>query len=319
MKDRRDVLWFVLLVLPLSWAVGAWWLLDERRVILVRLLMCVPALVAFGCAWAFRREPPRTAGLALDRAWPWVVAVLYPLAMIAAATLLAFAVRGLFHRPDFIVLNGPRWMGRPVGWAPWLIQMALVQVITLLPWLLVGLAYRWRWPERVQARVPGPLHHLVRAALFLPTFLIHGLPGELGEELGWRGYLVRRLGARPLQAALVTMPVWALFHLPVVFSRTQAGQPVQNAIFLASIGVAAVTFAALYLWSGSVWPCAVAHLTWNLWNPAVLGDVYGGHPGLFGGAVRTFNLEGLFGLILHGLLAAWFLATWARKARESAP
>ena len=61
-----------------------------------------------------------------------------------------------------------------------------------------------------------------------------------------------------------------------------------------------VAYAALYLASRSVWPCVVLHFTWNVWNPFFLGDVYGGQPGLFGGAVWAFNGEGLFGLLING-------------------
>jgi hypothetical protein len=49
----------------------------------------------------------------------------------------------------------------------------------------------------------------------------------------------------------------------------------------------------------SVWPCALFHLSWNVFNPMLLGDVYAGHPGLFG-------------LLLHGLLAVWLFRGWTR-------
>ena len=197
---------------------------------------------------------------------------------------------------------------------------AVVWIVLLLPWLLAAAAYRAQWPERLQAVLPPSwawLHHAFRAVLFLPTFLTHGpLPGDLGEELGWRGYLVRRWANRPLVAVAITMPVWASFHLPVVFSSAQKGHPLLNGVFLLSIAAAAVPFAALYLWGRSVWPCAVLHLSWNLWNPLVLGNVYTGQAGLFGGQVRIFNGEALFGLIFNSILALWLIARWRREASQ---
>jgi membrane protease YdiL (CAAX protease family) len=82
--------------------------------------------------------------------------------------------------------------------------------------------------------------------------------------------------------------------------------------FLASIAVAAVVFAALYMASRSVWPCALFHLSWNIFNPMLLGNVYSEHPGLFGGEVWISNGEGVFGLVLNGLLAVWFFRRWTR-------
>jgi membrane protease YdiL (CAAX protease family) len=43
------------------------------------------------------------------------------------------------------------------------------------------------------------------------------LGGSLGEEIGWRGFLLPRLLRRnsPLAASLILGVVWALWHLPV--------------------------------------------------------------------------------------------------------
>ena len=323
MPTRRETVGFIALALPLSWAVGALWLHDERRVILIRLLMCVPAFVAIGCAWAFRREPPRAAGFAFTGWKPWLLAMAYPFLMSAFCLALAFAWRALGH-PGFIVfqpqalelhlskttaLHGPAVLA----------AFAAIWLIFLLPWLLVAGAYRWQWPDKVKAALPSRLawlHHAFRALLFVPTFLTHGIfPGELGEEMGWRGYLVRRWVDRPLVAAAITMPVWASFHIPIIFSTAQKGHPVMNTVFLLSIAAAAVPFAAVYRWGRSVWPCAVLHFSWNVWNPVLLGDVYTGHAGLFGGQVRVFNGEALFGLIFNGLIALWLFRAWRAESK----
>ncbi len=324
MPTRRETTWFIALVLPLSWAVGALWLHDEHRVWLIRLLMCVPAIVAIGCAWAFRREPPRAAGFAFTGWKPWLLAMVYPFLMAAFCLALAYGWKAMGH-PDFIVfqpealkihLSQTSLYQGPIV----LLVFALIWLVFLLPWLLAAAAYRWQWPDKVKAALPAKLawlHHPFRVLLFVPTFLAHGIfPGELGEEIGWRGYLVRRWVDRPLIAAAITMPVWASFHIPIIFSTTQKGHPVLNAVFLLSIAVAAVPFAAFYRWGRSVWPCAVLHFSWNIWNPVLLGDVYTGHPGLFGGQTRIFNGEALFGLIFNGIIALILILRWRAEARR---
>lgn len=322
MPTRRETLWFIALALPLSWAVGALWLHDEHRFWLIRLLMCVPAFVAIGCAWAFRREPPRAAGFAFTGWGPWLLAMVYPFLMSAFCLLLAYGWKLAGH-PDFIVFQ-PQALSmhlsktRAVEGYAVLGAFAAIWLIFLLPWLFTAWAYRWHWADKLKAALPPKLawlHHPFRVLLFVPTFLTHGIfPGELGEEMGWRGYLVRRWVDRPLVAAAITMPVWASFHIPVIFSTAQKGHPVLNAVFLLSIAVAAVPFAAVYRWGRSVWPCAVLHFSWNIWNPVLLGDVYTGHPGLFGGQTRIFNGEALFGLIFNGIIALILILKWRREA-----
>lgn len=325
MPTRKETVWFIVLALPLSWAVGAIWLQDEHRHWLIRLLMCVPALVAFGCAWVFRREAPRATGFAFTGWKPWLLAMVYPLLMIVFCLALAYGWQSLGH-PGFIVFQPERLKGELSLFgthaltAPAVLGCyAGIWLVFLLPWLLVAAAYRQGWPDKLKAVLPARLawlHHPFRLLLFVPTFLAHGIfPGELGEELGWRGYLVRRWVDRPLVAAAITMPVWASFHLPVIFSSVQKGHPALNGIFLLSIAAAAVPFAALYRWGRSVWPCAVLHFSWNLWNPILLGDVYTGHAALFGGQVRIFNGEALFGLIFNGLVALWLIRHWRAESK----
>src|SRR5215831_13076488 len=178
-------------------------------------------------------------------------------------------------------------------------------LLNLSLWLLIALAYR-----------RGPVRSLAtRAFLWIPIFVVpflplgqlFDLPGEFGEEIGWRGYLVRRYAQQPLTAAAITMPVWALFHVPVIFFNAQRGHYIQNAMFLASIAVQAVIVQAIYLRSHSVWPCTFFHLSWNVWNPLFLGDVYAWSPGFFSGQFWVFNGEGPFGLLLNGAVALWML------------
>jgi hypothetical protein len=330
--SRRETICFVVLTLAIAYALAAaFHLTGERYGILIRVLMCVPGMMAFLFMWTIRREPPRAVGFAFTGWKPWVAALLFPLCLETVAVALAYGVRALSGRADFIYFQPENIRAQFMGWKlqgmPALTLIALNLLLTLLPWLLIALAYRWRWPERVQKALPSSvawLHHAFRALLWLPVFFIPSLfrgrpfnpPGELGEEIGWRGFLVRRWMSRPLTAAAITMPVWALFHLPVPFFDNQRGRYLQNIAFLGSIAMFAATMQALYIWSESVWPCAVLHLSWNTWNEAILGDVYGWEPGMFGGQFWIFNGEGPFGLFIMGAIALWLLRRWARRSER---
>jgi CAAX protease family protein len=56
---------------------------------------------------------------------------------------------------------------------------------------------------------------LVGAAIFLGFSIFPG--SALGEEIGWRGYVLSRLQTRmsALSASLFLAPIWALWHLPL--------------------------------------------------------------------------------------------------------
>jgi membrane protease YdiL (CAAX protease family) len=322
----RETAWFVGVTLLLAWAFGFAWAFhvpvvsEQHRWWLIFAAMCSPGVVGLGCAWLFHREPPRAMGFEFTGALPWVVALLYPLAFEAVAIPLAYAVRAVTGNASFI-----HYTPEHVGWQLFghvergagTIPLALAEtIISLAPWLAIALVYRVKLPDRL-----GKLAPLARIVVWVAALGFwpgpKAAPNALGEEVGWRGFAVRRWASRPLVAAAVTMPVWALFHLPVIFGEHQRGHLAQNLTLLASIAVAAVPFAALYLWSKSIWPCAVFHFAWNNLNPLVLGDVYRGGGGLFGGANWIFNGEGLFGVIINGAVAVYILRRWWREERTS--
>lgn len=94
----------------------------------------------------------------------------------------------------------------------------------------------------------------------------------LGEELGWRGYLLPRLlpfGVWP--ALLVSGFVHGLWHAPqLVIQSTAGGQdPVRILIFLAFCIVIGILLGWLRLASGSVWPAVIGHASNNSF--AILG------------------------------------------------
>jgi membrane protease YdiL (CAAX protease family) len=91
----------------------------------------------------------------------------------------------------------------------------------------------------------------------------------LGEEIGWRGYLLPRVQAliSKRRAALVVGFVHGLFHLPLILLTTTYDS-IGNRWIVAPMVVVTMTLAGvIYAWlrdrSGSVWPVALAHATIN--------------------------------------------------------
>ena len=90
------------------------------------------------------------------------------------------------------------------------------------------------------------------------------LGGGLGEELGWRRFMLPELARRHqiVAAALLVGVAHGLWHAP---------SGVGNAIALTTLTVPwAVVFAWLYYAAGrSVLVCAVAHAAGNAWGPII--------------------------------------------------
>jgi membrane protease YdiL (CAAX protease family) len=192
------------------------------------------------------------------------------------------------------------------GW--WSVPgVAFTFAVAIIPYVFIAFLERQRHSLTNTNRASLARLNLAETLGWIAVFFInHGalvnfhfrLPGELGEEIGWRGFLVRRWMDRPLIAAMISMPVWALFHLPVILLPHRPSDLTQNISLLAANGLMGAVALQLYLWARSIWPSVALHVWWNLSNETFLGDVYGWQPGLFDGQLGVFNAEGLFGCIV---------------------
>lgn len=133
--------------------------------------------------------------------------------------------------------------------------------------------------------------------------------GPLGEEIGWRGFLLPRLLERwkPLRAAIFVGVVWYLWHLPL-YSAT--GRFEMTPAFLASYLANNVAFSLIYTWlfqrsKGSAFLAVVLHTASN-YSIFLAGTLV---PSLRDTPARAVHLAILVAL---GLLAA--LALWRRES-----
>ncbi len=104
---------------------------------------------------------------------------------------------------------------------------------------------------------PGNLSLSSMPALF-DLILVGSLAQAVGEEPGWRGFLLARLrrSYAPLRATLLLFPCWLFWHLPMVLSRPQ-------------IGVGQFAAFSLGIFSAAIWLTAVWERTHSV--PAAIG------------------------------------------------
>ncbi len=146
----------------------------------------------------------------------------------------------------------------------------------LVPLLILGGAYGVLWASGVaSAALPAGLSGGALIQLALKTLIMIGIgvfSGALGEELGWRGYLLPRLlFLGPQRALLLGGLLHGIWHLPMFlltpYYYVDENPLIYLPLFLATLTLAGVFYGYLRLTTGSVWPAAIAHRALNVfWN-----------------------------------------------------
>ena len=194
---------------------------------------------------------------------------------------------------------------RGMGWGPgpgryYLLAYLLPLIYGGAPFVIAVASGNGRWNPDAWARIAADHGVPASAALGLVALLsvdvLGNLAGGLGEEIGWRGFLVpvlaRSLGFWGVAAA--SWVIWLVFHLPVILALgyRPAGTPLWMSLlaFGAMLAPVSVMMAWLRLKSGSLWPAALAHAAHN----AFILDLFG--PGVMPGPLTPW-LVAEFGAI----------------------
>lgn len=123
-------------------------------------------------------------------------------------------------------------------------------------------------------------------AWFALSTAFFGMPGSLssalGEEIGWRGFLVPELAKSMSfsRLALITGLIWGAWHLPIIVlgnyhNNSPAALPLYGQLLMFFTGVVSmgVMLAYLRLKSGSLWTGAIGHASHNLAVQAIFNPL----------------------------------------------
>jgi membrane protease YdiL (CAAX protease family) len=187
-------------------------------------------------------------------------------------------------------LNGALMM--LAGFGPSLAGIAVVAIFScragLRNWAKGCLNWRVGWRWFVLAFLAPPVLMLCALALHvglggeLPAWPASGhiplaianfglvllIGGPLGEEFGWRGYLMPALAARLnwRTASLVIGVLWGVWHLPLFYLADTAQSQMPIPVFMVNIVAGSVLFGWLFeRTQGSVLPALVLHTSLNAW------------------------------------------------------
>jgi len=177
--------------------------------------------VARRARWSTRRQIVVFLLLAVALSWwAWPLTLLDPTSTAlvpigpSVAALIVAGLAGGRHEVAALLRQLVRWRVPVVWWAVALLGPVALIGAAVLADLALG-ASASRAVER-----PG----WAVLPLLLAVRIVVG--GPLGEELGWRGFLLPRLLPRwgALGASLVIAPLWFAFHLPVFLAGPATGQ-----------------------------------------------------------------------------------------------
>jgi membrane protease YdiL (CAAX protease family) len=195
-------------------------------------------------------------------------------------------VAGLMWSPGFAALLTCKLLRRDLGSIGWgwgktryevigyLIPLGYSLVIYTFVWLTgLGGFYSKSFVGQITNSFGlGPIPAWASITLyfiFTATFtVIRDFATVIGEEIGWRGFLVPELAKKHgfPATAMITGFIWAIWHYPVIlFADYHGASPAWFYVPLLTVMLPFLTFVWtwLRLKSKSIWPCVLLHASHN--------------------------------------------------------
>jgi uncharacterized protein len=243
-------------------------------------------------------------------------------------------VTGLMWCPAVGALLACKYLGRPISSLGWKWGQTRYQVISyMIPLGYATVTYSIVWLIGLAALNPAQsadaysrffgLGHVSRPLGIALHFLMVATVGviqncatTLGEEIGWRGFLVPELAKRFsfTATAVLSGVIWALWHVPIiVFAGYNVGTGWYGlAVVSANMIVLCFVLTWLRLKSGSLWTGVILHASNNHFIQQFFDP-------MTASTGRTKYILGEFGIgftLVVAVLAAYF---WIRRAEVAQP
>jgi uncharacterized protein len=219
------------------------------------------------------------------------------------------------HRIDLATLG---WNWRPVRFEvlAYVLPLFYATPVYVACWILIPQSFNFptfaadtavsygfpAWPHAATFLLGLPV---------LATFgIVRSLASALGEEIGWRGFLLPRLASKFGFSAgcLISGCIWAAWHYPLLLlADYNSGTPKLFALICFTLMVICSAFQLgwLRLKSRSLWPCAMLHASHNLFIQAIFDRMTAP-----AGKALYITTEFGFGLVLTCAVIAFLL--WKR-------
>ena len=211
---------------------------------------------------------------------------------------------------------GWNWPSPKYAFQSWAIPLLYAIVAYTIVWTLgLGGFPNHEFMEQIAARMGLPVSPQWATVLYVflgGSFgLVRGLASALGEEIGWRGFLVPELFKRAgfTGAAFLGGVVWSCWHYPLlIWGDYNSGTPTWYGLTCFTVMVISLSFifAWMRLKSGSLWTGALLHASHNLYIQAILTP-------LTRNTGKTAWYIDEFGAVLPAVTLLFAVYLWTRR------
>lgn len=174
---------------------------------------------------------------------------------------------------------GWKWPEKKFAIQSWFIPLLYASITYAVVWCFrLGGFPNQEFMDAIAARMglrASPAISAIVYVLLAGSFgMAKGLASSLGEEIGWRGFLVpelfRNIGFTG--TALISGVVWSCWHYPLlIWADYNSGTATWYGLTCFTVMVISIAFvfAWMRLKSGSVWTAALLHTSHNLYIQAI--------------------------------------------------
>jgi membrane protease YdiL (CAAX protease family) len=174
---------------------------------------------------------------------------------------------------------GWKWPEKKFAIQSWFIPLLYASITYAIVWCFrLGGFPNQEFMDAIAARMglrASPAISTIVYVLLAGSFgMAKGLASSLGEEIGWRGFLVPELFKNIgfTGTALISGVVWSCWHYPLlIWADYNSGTPTWYGLTCFTVMVISIAFvfAWMRLKSGSVWAAALLHTSHNLYIQAI--------------------------------------------------
>lgn len=199
---------------------------------------------------------------------------------VGMATIATCIVRGI--RLDSLGWHWGDWRHQ---WASYIIPLLMTLVAYLVIWLMgFGEFYNQEFLTKLKANYNldawnDPRIFLFHMVLVASISFFVSLPSILGEEVGWRGLLLKELSKlMPFTGvALVSGFAWSLFHWPLIIKGLYGNEvtPLAYKLFFFTLFIVSTSVIMTYyrMKSGSLWTAVIYHASSNIYIQKVFTPI----------------------------------------------
>ncbi len=195
-------------------------------------------------------------------------------------------VLGLMWCPGIAAILTCLIRRRPLSSLGWKWRWRYQAISYVIPIAYAGAAYAFVWAtglggfpnqnvlahafySRLSPQTPVAVRLIVFVLATGTLGMIASTISALGEEIGWRGFLVPELAKMTTftRTALISGVIWTSWHVPIlVFADYNSGTPTWYGLTCFAVMVIGISFvfAWMRLKSGSLWTGAFLHASHNL-------------------------------------------------------